>query len=89
MAGFKVVTEGADTGLSAYRCSTQEELMANIWDRFGRRIGSVEKSGREDLNTYDEKGQPLGKVRKTGTYEVRGNKISTARDPGLTFRKRK
>ena len=63
--------------------------MPNIWDRFGRRIGAVEKSGTEDLNTYDEHGQPLGKVRKTGTYENQGNKISTERDPGLTFRKRK
>jgi YD repeat-containing protein len=63
--------------------------MPNIWDRFGRLIGSVEKSGKEDSNTYDKKGQPLGKVRQIGTYAVRGNKISTERDPGLTFRKRK
>jgi hypothetical protein len=63
--------------------------MPNIWDRFGHRIGSVEKSGKNDANTYDHNGQPLGKVRPTGTYEVRGNKISSERDPGLTFRKRK
>ena len=63
--------------------------MANIWDRFGRLIGSVEKSGKDDANTYDSKGQPLGKVTKTGTYEVRGNKISSERDPGLTFGKKK
>jgi hypothetical protein len=63
--------------------------MPNIWDRFGRRTGSVEKSGDEDSNTYDEHGQPLGKVRQTGTYEVGGNKISRERDPGLTFGKRK
>ena len=59
--------------------------MANVWDRFGRLIGSVRKSGAEDLNTYDHTGQPLGKVRANGTYEVRGNKISSERDPGLTF----
>ena len=63
--------------------------MANVWDRFGRLIGSVRKSGAEDLNTYDHTGQPLGKVRANGTYEVRGNKISSERDPGLTFGKRK
>ncbi len=62
--------------------------MANIWNRFGRLIGSVEKSGT-GANTYDDKGQPLGKVRDNGTYEVRGNKISSERDPGLTFGKRK
>ena len=62
--------------------------MANIWDRFGRLIGSVEKSGK-DADTFDNKGQPLGKVRKTGTYENRGNKISSERDPGLTFGKKK
>lgn len=63
--------------------------MANIWDRFGRLIGSVKKSGEDDLNTYDHKGQPLGKVRRLGTYEIGGNKISSTRDPGLTFCKRK
>jgi hypothetical protein len=63
--------------------------MANVWDRFGRLIGSVRKAGAEDLNTYDHMGQPLGKVRANGTYEVRGNKISSERDPGLTFGKRK
>jgi hypothetical protein len=52
-------------------------------------VGSVEKSGNKDWNTYDKNGQPLGKVRTMGTYEVRGNKISSERDPGLTFRKRK
>ena len=56
--------------------------MANIWDRFGRLIGSVEKSGKDDANTYDNKGQPLGKVAKTGSYEVRGNKISSERIRG-------
>ncbi len=63
--------------------------MANIWDRFGRLIGSVERSGKEDCDTYDHKGQPLGKVRKLGTFEVRGNQISSERDPGLTFGKKK
>lgn len=67
----------------------REVVMANVWDRFGRLIGSVRKSGAEVLNTYDNKGQPLGKVRANGTYEVRGNKISSERDPGLTFRRRK
>jgi YD repeat-containing protein len=60
--------------------------MANIWDRSGRLIGSVNKLGK-DVNTYDDKGQPLGKVRQSGTYENRGNKISSTRDAGLTFRK--
>lgn len=63
--------------------------MANIWDRFGHRIGSVEKSGKSDATTYGRNGQPLGKVRPTGTYQVRGNKISSERDPGLTFGKKK
>jgi YD repeat-containing protein len=63
--------------------------MANIWDRFGRLIGTVRDLGNGDANTYDENGQPLGQVRKTGTYEIRGNKISSERDPGLTFRKKK
>jgi len=63
--------------------------MVNIWDRFGRLIGSVERSGNGDADTYDGKGQPLGKVRANGTYELGGNKISSERDPGLTFGKRK
>ena len=63
--------------------------MASIWDRFGRLIGSVVKSTGGDTNTYDRNGQPLGKVRKLGTYENRGNKISSEREPGLTFEKRK
>ena len=63
--------------------------MGNIWDRFGHRIGSVETAGNGDVNTFNEKGQPLGKVRRTGTYESRGNKISSERNPGLTFRKQK
>jgi hypothetical protein len=63
--------------------------MANVWDRFGRLIGSVNWSDKGDANTYDDKGQPLGKVRTNGTYEARGNKISSTRDPGLTFGKRK
>ncbi len=63
--------------------------MANIWNRFGRLIGSVQRSGTDDLNTFDNKGQPLGKVRDNGTYEVRGNKISSERDAGLTFGKQK
>ena len=62
--------------------------MANIWDRFGRLIGSVEKSG-SGQNTYDNHGQPLGQVRDNGTYEIRGNKISATRDPDLTFGKKK
>lgn len=63
--------------------------MATIWDRFGKLIGSVDKFRNGDANTYDDHGQPLGKVRQNGTYEVRGNKISSERDPGLTFGKRK
>ena len=63
--------------------------MATIWDRFGRLIGSVQEFSDGDANTYDDHGQPLGKVQRTGTYEVRGNKISSERDAGLTFGKRK
>lgn len=33
-----------------------EVVMANVWDRFGRLIGSVRKLGAEDLDTYDHKG---------------------------------
>jgi len=62
--------------------------MANIWDRFGRLIGSVERSGNGDADTYDEKGQPLGRVTKLGTYEIRGNKISSERDPGANIREK-
>ena len=63
--------------------------MPTVWDRFGRLIGTVRDLGNGDANTYDGKGQPLGQVRKNGTYEVRGNKISDTRDPGLTFGKKK
>jgi hypothetical protein len=59
--------------------------MPNIWDKEGKLIGSVKNVGSGDLNTYDEHGQPLGKVRKQGTYEKNGQKISTTRDAGLTF----
>jgi YD repeat-containing protein len=62
--------------------------VTNVWDREGHLIGSVKKSGKNDLNTYDEKGRPLGKVRQTGTYDNRGTKISSTRDAGLTFRKK-
>jgi hypothetical protein len=62
--------------------------MPNIWDRFGTLIGSVKQAGR-DADAYDKHGQPLGKVRRTGTYEAMGSKISSTRDPGLTFDKRK
>src|SRR5271163_653746 len=65
-----------------------EDTMANIWDRFGRLIGSVERSGNGDADTYDEKGQPLGRVTKLGTYEIRGNKISSERDPGANIREK-
>lgn len=69
-------------------CSELEVVMANVWDRFGRLIGSVRKSGA-DQDTYDNKGQPLGKIRRLGTYEARGNKISSEKEPGLTFGRRK
>jgi hypothetical protein len=63
--------------------------MASIWDRYGHLIGTVVSSGKDDFNTYGHDGQPLGKVRKLGTFDARGNKISSTRDPGLTFGKRK
>jgi hypothetical protein len=50
--------------------------MANVWDGFGKLIGSVRRSENGDANTYDNQGQPLGKVRQTGTYEVRGDRIN-------------
>lgn len=62
--------------------------MANIWGSDNKLIGSVEKSGdKGDLNTYGSTGQPLGKVRESGTYKPNATKISTTRDAGLTFRK--
>jgi YD repeat-containing protein len=62
--------------------------MTNIWDRFGRLIGSVQETGNSGQNTYDEHGQPLGSVRETGTYDKGGRKVSTTRDAGLTFGKK-
>ncbi len=56
-----------------------------VWDRFGRLIGTVKNVGDGDLNTYDREGQPLGKVRKLGTFNKNGRKISSTRDAGLTF----
>jgi hypothetical protein len=62
--------------------------MANIWDNKGRKIGEVKELGNSDQNTYDQNGQPLGKVRKQGTYGKNGRKISPTRDAGLTFGRR-
>jgi len=62
--------------------------MANIWDSKGRKIGEVKDLGNGDQNTYDHNGQPLGKVRKQGTYDKAGQKISSTKDAGLTFGKR-
>jgi hypothetical protein len=59
--------------------------MANIWGNNGRKIGEVKELGNGDQNTYDENGQPLGKVRKQGTYDKEWRKISSAKDAGLTF----
>jgi hypothetical protein len=59
--------------------------MATIWDSKGRKIGDVKDLGNGDQNIYDHTGQPLGKVRKQGTYDKDGQKISSTRDAGLTF----
>jgi hypothetical protein len=59
--------------------------MTIIWDSKGRKIGEVKDLGNGDQNTYDQNGQPLGKVRKQGTYNKDGQKISSTRDAGLTF----
>jgi hypothetical protein len=64
------------------------DSMAIIWDSKGRKIGEVKDLGNGDQNTYDHNGQPLGKVRKLGTYGKEGRKISSTRDAGLTFGKR-
>jgi YD repeat-containing protein len=63
--------------------------MANVWDRFGKIIGSVRDLGNGESNTYDEHGQPLGKVRETGTYDNNGRKISSTQDSGLTFARKR
>ena len=62
--------------------------MANIWDSKGRKIDEVKDLGNGDQNTYDHNSQPQGKVRKQGTYDKNGQKISTTRDAGLTFGRR-
>lgn len=56
-----------------------------IWDNFGRLIGTVRDLGNGDQDVYDGKGQPLGKVRKLGTFDKNGRRISPTRDVGLTF----
>ena len=55
---------------------------------FRRKIGEVKDLGNGDQNTYDHNSQPQGKVRKQGTYDKNGQKISTTRDAGLTFGRR-
>jgi hypothetical protein len=62
-----------------------QRSMPNIWGNNGRKIGEVKDLGNRDQNTYDEHGQPLGKVRKQGTYDKNAQKISSTRDAGLTF----
>jgi hypothetical protein len=57
-----------------------------IWDTFGQLIGTVRKFESGDQNSYDQNGQRSGAVRKTGTFDKSGRKISSARDAGLTFR---
>jgi hypothetical protein len=59
-----------------------------IWDRFGRLIGTTKSLPNGDHNTYDEHGQPLGKVQKLGTFDKNGQKTSSTRDAVLTFCKR-
>lgn len=61
------------------------DSMTIIWDSKGRKIGEVKDLGNGDQNTYDHNAQPLGKVRKLGTYGKEGRKISSTRDAGLTF----
>ncbi len=58
-----------------------------IWDSFGRLIGSVKKFDNGDQNSYDQNGQRLGSVRRTGTFDKNGRKISSTQDAGLTFGK--
>src|SRR5438874_2455517 len=50
------------------------DLMPKIWDKAGKLIGSIKKSGSAQ-NTYDEHNQPLGAVTKTGTYDATKTKI--------------
>jgi YD repeat-containing protein len=57
-----------------------------IWDAFGRLIGTVKKLENGDQNTYDNQGQRVGSVRKTGTFDKSGRKISSTTDAGLTLR---
>jgi len=59
--------------------------MANIWDVFGKRIGSITKLPDGKRKVYDGDGQPLGNTTREGTFGLNGKKISRTPMPGLLF----
>lgn len=64
-------------------------MAKNIWDVFGKRIGSTSKLPDGKRHVYDTNGQPLGNVSSEGTFGLNGNKISRTPDAGLLFKRSK
>ena len=62
-------------------------MARNIWDGFGRRIGSIADLPNGKKHVYDGNGQPLGNVWKTGTFTADGTMVSRSKLPGLLFNK--
>lgn len=59
--------------------------MSNIWDVFGRRIGSITKLPDGKQKVYDKNGQPIGSTSRQGTFRLNGKKITSTPMPGLLF----
>jgi hypothetical protein len=60
-------------------------MAKNVWDGFGRRIGSISKMPDGKTHVYDSCGQPLGNVAKTGTFTPNGKLVSRTPMAGLLF----
>lgn len=58
-------------------------MAETVWDRFGRRIGSVATLPDGKQHFYDRNLQPLGNVSKDGTFGLNGKLISRTPMPGL------
>jgi hypothetical protein len=61
--------------------------MANIWNVFGKRIGSITDLPDGKQKVYDSNGQPLGSVGHGGTVTAKGKIVSRTPMPGLLFKR--
>ena len=62
--------------------------MANIWNVFGKKIGSITTLPDGKRKVYDSNGQPLGSTTRNGTFGLNGKKITNTPMAGLLFNRR-